>query len=264
MKLSICHLYGDRMNIYGDDGDITTIIKRCQWRGIETEVSLVTVGEKIDPKKFDFYFFGGGQDQQQVTVSEDLHKANGKLLKEAANSGAVMLAICGGYQLLGHYYLTAEGKKLQGAGILNIHTVASKKRMIGNISLVLTYELEKEIKKTYFYSNPQSSILNPLTRLVGFENHSGQTFLGSGIQPLGKIEVGFGNNGDDKTEGAWQNNVFGCYLHGSVLPKNPHFADFLISKALEKNYGKVELKPLDDETEWQAHFSSLARARQTK
>jgi len=250
MTLHICHLYGDRMNIYGDDGNITTLVKRCQWRGIKAEISLVSVGERIDPKKYDFYFFGGGQDQQQVTVSEDLHKANRKLLKEAVNSGAVMLAICGGYQLLGHYYLTAEGKKLTGASVLNIHTVASNKRMIGNISL--------QINKLLAIGCQQSA------KLVGFENHSGQTFLGSGVQPLGKVEVGFGNNGDDKTEGAWQNNVFGCYLHGSVLPKNPHFADFLITKALERNHGKVTLKPLNDELEWSAHFSSLARARQTK
>jgi len=250
MKLNICHLYGDRMSIYGDDGNITTLIKRCQWRGIETKVSLVSVGERIDPKKFDFYFFGGGQDQQQVTVSNDLKNQNSKLLAAAVENGAVILAICGGYQLIGHYYLSQESKKLQGAGILNVHTVASKKRMIGNILL--------QINKQLVISCHQSA------KLVGFENHSGQTFLGSGVQPLGKVEVGFGNNGEDKTEGAWQNNVFGCYLHGPVLPKNPHFADFLIRKSLEKNYGKVELKPLDDQIEWAAHFSSLSRARQTK
>jgi len=252
MKLNICHLYGDRMNIYGDDGDITTLIKRCQWRGIETKVSLVSVGERINPKKFDFYFFGGGQDQQQVTVSNDLKIQNSKLLTDAVANSAVILAICGGYQLLGHYYLTTEGKKLPGAGILNVHTVASKKRMIGNIAI----ELDSRLLTTDYRLRS--------TKLVGFENHSGKTLLGSGIQPLGKVEVGFGNNGDDKTEGAWRDNVFGCYLHGSVLPKNPHFADFLIAMALKRNYGKVVLKPLDDQIEWAAHFSSLTRARQTK
>lgn len=256
MKLNICHLYGDRMNTYGDDGNITTIIKRCQWRGIEAEITLVSVGDKLNPKKFDFYFFGGGQDQQQITVSQDLQKGNGGELKEAVDNGAVVLAICGGYQLLGHYYKPHDRSKLLGINLLDIYTIAGDRRMIGNIII----ELNKELVKI------QHSALSiqHSTKLVGFENHSGQTFLGAKTQLLGKVEVGFGNNGQDKTEGAFLKNVFGCYLHGSLLPKNPHFADFLIAKALEKKNGKVELKPLDDEIEWQTHFSALARARQTK
>jgi len=250
MKLNICHLYGDRMNTYGDDGNITTIIKRCQWRGIEADVTLVSVGDKLSPKKFDFYFFGGGQDQQQITVSADLQKGNGEKLKEAVGEGAVVLAICGGYQLLGRYYIPHDGPKLLGIDLLDIYTIAGDRRMIGNIVVKLTNHLALSTKHS--------------ARLVGFENHSGQTFLGAKTQPLGTVEIGFGNNGQDKTEGAFLKNVFGCYLHGSLLPKNPHFADFLITKALESNYGKIELKPLNDQIEWDAHLSALTRARQIK
>ena len=245
MRLRICHLYGGHMNIYGDDGNIITIVKRCQWRGIETSVETVNIGDKINSDRFDFYFFGGGQDQQQVAVSADLKKTNGKLLKKAVREDAVVFTVCGGYQLMGHYYQPADGSQLAGVGLLDVITIAGRKRMIGNIVI----ELNKQLT-----INSQQS-----TKLVGFENHSGQTFLGRNTKPLGRVIAGFGNNGRDKTEGAWHENVFGCYLHGSVLPKNPHFADFLIERALMRKYGKVNLSKLDDSAEWQTHQSLLTR-----
>lgn len=244
-ELRICHLYGDLMNIYGDDGNIITLQRRASWRGIEPKIFQVTIGDRIDPGFADIYFFGGGQDQQQIAVSADLAKINGKLLEKAVKIGAVVLSVCGGYQLLGKYYKPKKGPRLPGVGLIDAYTVAGDKRMIGNIVI----ELSKQLTV-----NSQQS-----TKLVGFENHSGQTFLGKFAKPLGKVLVGFGNNGKDKTEGAWQGNVFGCYLHGSLLPKNPHFADFLTEIALERRYGKIKLKPLNDTLEWQAHQSILRR-----
>lgn len=254
MELRICHLYADLMNIYGDDGNIITLIKRCNWRDIKTEVGQVTIGDKINPGHFDFYFFGGGQDQQQVAVAADLKKTNGKLLTAAAKNGAAIFTVCGGYQLLGHYYQPQVGDKLPGVGLLDTYTVAGNKRMIGNVVVGLDQELRKAIQRTYKNRDP---ILN----FIGFENHSGQTFLGKNVKPLGKVIKGFGNNGEDGTEGAWQGKVFGCYLHGSCLPKNPHFADFLIKLALERRYGKIKFTPLDDSLEWQAHNSMLKKLR---
>lgn len=239
------------MNTYGDDGNIICLTKRSFWRGIEAKVWQISIGDKINPDKFDLYFFGGGQDQQQAKVAQDLKKINGKFLKKAVLRGAVIFAVCGGYQLLGHYYQPYVGPQLSGVGLLDVITIAGNKRMIGNIVI----EINPELKK--IHNSPFD--IQRSTKLVGFENHSGQTFLGKEAQALGKVISGFGNNGKDKTEGAFAGNVFGCYLHGSVLPKNPHFADFLIQKALERQYGKVELKPIDDSLEWQTHKQLLAK-----
>lgn len=257
MKLRICHLYPDLMNIYGDDGNIICLQKRCVWRGIEAELSQLTIGDKIDPDKYDIYFFGGGQDQQQIAVAEDLKKTNGKLLNKAVGGGAVVFAVCGGYQLLGHYYKPPVGDKLLGIGLLDAYTIAGSKRMIGNIVVELSKELGKSIQTSY--NNRGLSL-----KIIGFENHSGKTFLEKGAEPLGKVVVGNGNNGQDKTEGAFSDTVFGCYLHGSVLPKNPHLADFLIAKALARRYGQVKLEKLNDKLEWTAHEAAVKRAYQTK
>jgi hypothetical protein len=250
MRLQICHLYPDLMNIYGDDGNIICLTRRCQWRGIEVKVDQITIDEKINPDKYDFYFFGGGQDQQQIAVSRDLRKGNGKLLKKAVEQKAVVLAICGGYQLLGHYYQPAQGYMIPGVGILDLFTVAGKKRMIGNVVVELDRQLTINDKQS--------------TKLVGFENHSGQTLLGKRVRPLGKVLKGFGNNGKDKKEGAYHDTVFGCYLHGSILPKNPHFADYLIRLALQRKDSSFNLVPLDDGLEWQAHQAAVTRTYQTK
>lgn len=238
ITLNICHLYPDLMDTYGDKGNITTLIKRCHWRGIKAIVNHITVGDKLNPEIHDIYFFGGGQDRQQVIVGRDL-QSKAKNLKRAINQGSVLLAICGGYQLLQKHFKTLDGTIIKGIGLFNAHTLGSPSRMIGDL-LIETKEYGQ---------------------MIGFENHSGKTYLGKSLKPMGKVIKGFGNNGEDKTEGAVYKNAFGCYLHGSLLPKNPHFADFLITKALERRYGKVKLKPLDDSIEWQAHNAAINRTR---
>jgi CobQ-like glutamine amidotransferase family enzyme len=284
MYLRICHLYPDLMNIYGDRGNIFCLVKRCQWRGIKVAVKEISVGDKINPRRFDFYFAGGGQDRQQIAVSADLQGDKKKVLKEAVEMGVPMLTICGSYQLFGHYFKPFEGPKLPGISIFDAYTVASKKRKIGNIVVQLS-------------ANSYQLTANTL---VGFENHSGNTYISKvnpfdksstssnpesieGLRvdaeqsrsiksqkskvktyPLGKVLIGFGNNGQDKTEGAVYKNVFGCYLHGPFLPKNPHFADYLISLSLKRRYGEIKLKPLEDNLEWQAHQFAIKRARQTR
>lgn len=230
MKLVIGYLYGDLMNIYGDTGNIVCLKKRCEWRGIEVEVINISTDTKLKPRGFDTYFFGGGQDESQITVAEDL-KSKARVLKDEIERGVPLLSICGGYQLLGKYYEPFEGEKLEGVGIFPVFTKASNDRMIGNIV-----------------------IKSEFGELVGFENHSGKTFLDNQAKPLGNVIKGFGNNGEDRTEGCISKNAIGCYMHGSLLPKNPQLADWFIKKALEVKYRKdVELKPLNDALEAKAH-----------
>ncbi len=241
LTMNICHLYPKLMDTYGDKGNIITLVKRCQWRGIEAKVTNISIGQSLSGFNFDFFFFGGGQDRAQVIVGQDL-KTKAKQIKKAVDAGSVLLSICGGYQLLQNYFKTLDGTMIGGIGLFDAHTLGSATRMIGNLLIKL---------------NP---LLN-MTELIGFENHSGKTYLGKSIQPLGTVIKGSGNNGEDKTEGAIYKNAFGCYLHGSLLPKNPHFADYIIAKALERRYGKINLKPLDDSLEWQAYQSAIKIAR---
>lgn len=235
LSINIAHLYPKLLNIYGDWGNVLTIKKRCEWRGIDVNIDSIGLNESIDIKKYDFYFLGGGQDTQQIAVSKELqkHKAS---LEDARDEHAVFLAICGGYQLLGHYYQPHDGDRLLGISLLDAYTIAGDKRFIGNV----TAEAE--------YVSPKT--------LVGFENHSGLTYLQGDTQSMASVTIGNGNNGTDKTEGARYKNVFGTYLHGSFLPKNPHFADYLISLALHKRYREeITLTPLNDEFEVKAHNS---------
>ncbi|MCL4516720.1 MAG: glutamine amidotransferase [Firmicutes bacterium] len=251
MFLRICHLYPDLMNIYGDRGNVIALQKRSQWRGIETEVIQATVGRSYDFRQFDIVFFGGAQDKEQKLVCADLQSASQELqtrqgdsLRMAVEDGAVVLGICGGYQLLGEYFRTGEGEVLPGLGIFDAYTVAGNRRMIGDVV----------VESPFFPGAPQKT-------LVGFENHSGQTFLRNGLQPIGRAVIGNGNNGQDRFEGAVYKNAFGSYLHGSLLPKNPWFADLLIERALERKYGdKVELASLEDDLEILAHDSASKRA----
>lgn len=238
MELTIGYLYPEQMNIYGDFGNITTLTKRLEWRGIKVKVKNINIGTKLRKGEADIYFFGGGQDQNQMEVSKDIfRKEISVILIQDIDRGVPCLSICGGYQLLGQYYKPHNGPKIKGLGILPAYTQASNKRMIGN--LVISSEFGD---------------------LVGFENHSGQTFLENGGEPLGKVLKGFGNNGEDGTEGCIYKNAIGCYLHGSLLPKNPKLADWLIKKALEIKYGKeVELKALNDELENQAHEIAISK-----
>lgn len=235
MELRICHLYARLLNIYGDRGNIITLQQRASWRGIIVEIKTPGIGASLDPDWADIYFIGGGQDKQQIMIAEDLQR-HAHDLNNAANSGVVMLAICGGYQLFGHYYQPHEGPQLKGISLLDAHTIASHRRMIGNVTIQM----------------PDNSTL------VGFENHSGKTFLGKNLAPLGKVIKGNGNNGDDGFEGARDKNVYGTYLHGSLLPKNPDFADQLISQALARRYGQIKLEPLEDSLENDAHRQALA------
>lgn len=232
--LRIAHLYAHFLNIYGDRGNIITLLQRARWRGINATTQAIGLGESIDPDYFDLYFIGGGQDKQQMTIAEDLVK-RAQAIKTAVDNGAVILAVCGGYQLLGHYYKPHEGPELKGISLVDAYTVAGNRRMIGNVIV------KRDDGST----------------LVGFENHSGKTMLGEGVPAIGKVVVGNGNNGDDGREGLAQGTVYGTYLHGSILPKNPQFTDELLKKALARRHGNIELQPLDDEIEAAAHKRAL-------
>ncbi len=238
LKISIAHLYPKLLNLYGDMGNIITLCKRCEWRGIQVEYDEINTGCSIE--EHDLYFIGGGQDKQQLDVAEELYKHKA-FLHEERDKGAVFLGICGGYQLFGHYYQPFDNDKLLGISLIDAYTVAGKKRFIGNVTV-------------------ETDFLSPKT-LVGFENHSGLTYVQGDTKPLGKIIVGCGNNGQDMSEGGRYKNVFGTYLHGSLLPKNPHFADYLIELALEKRYGKkINLAKLDDTLELRTHNSLVGKA----
>lgn len=254
MTLNICHLYPDLMDTYGDRGNILAIQYRCRQRNIKVIYSPLTINDKLSTNYYDLYFFGGGQDKAQEIVGEDL-ASKSEVLKDSVENGAALLSICGGYQLLQKYFKTAEGVKIPGIGLFNAHTEASETRMMDNLLIEITPNLNNKIKSIYQSSN----LAIYQSNLVGFENHSGKTYLEEGTMPLGTVIKGSGNNGEDKLEGAIYKNAFGCYLHGSLLPKNPHFADLLITKALEKKYGNVKLEPLDDAIEWQAHDSAIKR-----
>lgn len=255
-KLTIGYLYPELMNIYGDTGNIICLSKRCEWRGIDVEVKHISVGDSIKKGECDLYFFGGGQDQSQIAVAKDL-KTKAKVLKEEAERGIPFLSICGGYQLLGEYYAPFEGEKLEGVGIFASYTKASNDRMIGNIVVKLSdISLQLSAKK----EKAEDRQLTTDSLIVGFENHSGKTYLKEGAQPLGKVIKGFGNNGEDKTEGIIYKNSIGCYMHGSLLPKNPKLADWLIQKALEVKYDKkVELESLNDSLESKARSAVIQR-----
>ncbi len=232
MELRIGHLYPDQLNIYGDRGNLLTLYRRCQWRGISATVTALDVGVVVDPEAFDLFFMGGGQDSQQIKVCQDLQTVKQEGLKQAAARGAVYLTICGGYQLLGHYYQPHEGDRLPGLSLMDAYTVAGHTRFIGNVVI----------------ERPNGQ------RVVGFENHSGLTTLGPGVTPLGRVITGHGNNGTDGMEGAVFGNLYGTYLHGSLLPKNPELADELIEKALSVRYQEpITLSPLADSLEQRAH-----------
>jgi CobQ-like glutamine amidotransferase family enzyme len=226
------------MNIYGDRGNILTLAQRARWRGLEAEVLPLGKGTAAGMDRVDVFFFGGGQDREQALVFDDLMETKAAALVEAVARGAAVLAVCGGYQLLGHYYRTATGERYPGIGLLDVFTEPGPRRCIGNVVVEANEALG----------------LRPPT-LVGFENHSGRTFLGEGVQPLGRVRTGHGNNGEDGTEGAASGSLFGTYLHGSLLPKNPHLADLIIERALGE-----ALAPLDDSLELAAHQAVLARA----
>lgn len=234
MELKICHLYPDLLNLYGDRGNILCLKKRLEWRSIGCEITELPLGATADMTQFDLFFIGGGQDFEQEVLLGDLAQGKSADIKAAIEDGKTFLAICGGYQMLGQYYETWDGLRCDFIGALDLYTVGSKERMIGN----------------FMFECPPE---NGGCTVVGFENHSGKTRLGSGVSPLGKVLSGFGNNGEDGQEGVRYKNVFGSYSHGPILPKNPAFCDFLIKTALNRKYPGAELEPLSDTLEQMAH-----------
>ena len=238
-ELRVCALYPDLMNIYADRGNLLLLERRCRWRGISFEVQASGLGERLDPDGADLYYIGGGQDRDQELCALDLAEVKRDALHAAAARGAVILAVCGGYQLLGHSYQLGD-RTLPGVGLVDLVTVRSDEpRLIGNVAI----EVE----------------LHPGTRrvLAGFENHGGRTRLGPGATPLGRVLKGHGNNGADGYEGVRRDNVIGTYLHGPLLPKNAWFADWLIATALGID---EPLEPLDDRLEADAHADARRAA----
>jgi hypothetical protein len=232
------------MNIYGDRGNVISLTQRAAWRGIEVEVHGLDVGGRIDAERCDLVFAGGGQDDQQVGVARDLAGPNGQALRELAEDDVPMLLVCGTYQLFGHYFRPGGGAaELRGIGVLDMHTVAGPKRNIGDQVV-------------------ECAVDGTTRTLVGFENHSGQTFLGTDLRPLGRVKSG-GNNGKDGGEGALDRQVHGTYLHGPVLPKNPWLTDRLIEAALRRKGHREPLPPLPSQEEEAAHRHIVERiARQ--
>ena len=237
MKLRVCSLYPELMNIYADRGNMQLLRARCEWRGIGFELAGATLGEGVDPDAHDLFYMGGGQDRDQALCAQDMVETKKEALHAAADRGAVVLAVCGGYQLLGHEY-EMEGERLPGVGLVDLRTVREPgPRLIGNCAI-----------EAVFGDGPRV--------IAGVENHGGRTYLGAGEQPLGRVLKGFGNNGRDGVEGVRRGNVIGTYLHGPLLPKNAWLADRLIALALD-----MDLEPLaDDSLEEAAHQNALHAA----
>ena len=240
MELKICHLYPDLLNLYGDRGNIACMRRRLTWRGIDCAVTELPLGAVDDLTEYDLFFIGGGQDFEQEVLLSDLKSGKDRELKAAIQDGKTVLAICGGYQMLGKYYETWDGVRCDFIDAIDFYTVGSKDRMIGNFAF-------------------RCSEASGGSTVVGFENHSGKTYLGDGVEPLGKILAGGGNNGEDGGEGVRYLNVFGTYSHGPILPKNPAFCDFLLQTALQAKHPDFQLEPLDDGLELAAHDAVLQR-----
>jgi CobQ-like glutamine amidotransferase family enzyme len=238
MELRLCALYPEQMNIYADRGNIILLQRRCEWRGIGFAYEASGPGDSFDPAAHDFFYMGGGQDRDQRIVAADLLRTKREALTQAVDDGAVLLAVCGGYQLLGHGYQLG-GDRIEGLGLADLETVREPgPRLIGNV------EIEVDLGR------------GP-ARLAGFENHGGRTHLGPNATPLGRVIRGFGNNGKDRLEGVRRANMFGTYLHGPLLPKNAWLADRLIQLALARREGSgPELEPLEDALESAAHESA--------
>ena len=242
MELRVLSLYPEQMNIYADRGNIVFLRRRCEWRGIGFSHAGAGVGEAVDPGAADLFYIGGGQDRDQRMVAADLVAGKREALAAAVADGAALLAVCGGYQLLGHSYQLGE-EKLPGLGLADLETVREPgPRLIGNVAIEVDLGGGPRV-------------------LAGFENHGGRTYLGPGAEPLGRVLEGHGNNGRDGLEGVRRDNLIGTYLHGPLLPKNAWLADHLIGLALERRYGsRPELEPLDDALESAAHASARAAA----
>lgn len=234
-EVVIAHLFPRRMNIYGDTGNVITLSRRLQWRSISHRVDLVPVGADYDLLNADIVVAGGGEDTSQIEVARDV-VARSENLHAAVDGGVAFLVVCGTYQLFGRRFIAADGSELPGIGVFDAETVSGDGRMIGNVI-----------------------VDSDFGRLVGFENHGGRTMLAAGQTALGKVVKGNGNNDTTDEEGAVTNNCFGTYLHGSVLPKNPRFADELLMRGMARRHGPVTLEPLDDGVEMAAAQSAAGR-----
>lgn len=243
MQLRLAYFYPSLMNLYGNRGNVQTLALRCRQRGIELLIQEVGIGDQTNMTGFDLAFFGGGHGKEQQKIRQDIFTTKINNLRAAIADGLVTLTVCSGFELFGEYYRPLEGSVLKGIAIFDARTEESKKRAIGDI--IIRSELKSGVTQ----------------ELIGFENHSGRTYLGPGCHPLGRVIRGFGNNGDDNTEGARYLNCFGTYLHGPLLPKNPALADYFLELALERRYGKYDLAPLDDLLENETRRRMLKRIK---
>jgi CobQ-like glutamine amidotransferase family enzyme len=243
-SIRICHLYPRLLSVAGDRGNLLALTRRCAWRGIQSSVTEAEVGETPDFTEFDLILLHGGQDCEMRVAARDLEAKAGSL-RDAIEGGAVVLAVCAGYQLLGKYYAPVDAAPIAGIGVLDAVTEGGSTRFMGHIAVACDVGDGEQ------------------RRLVGYENHSGRTHLGPGAYPLGRVIAGSGNNGEDGFEGARYREVYATYLHGPVLPKNPWLTDHLISAAVLHRYQDAEmrdLKPLEDQTEAEAHAAALRLA----
>jgi lipid II isoglutaminyl synthase (glutamine-hydrolysing) len=241
VKIVLGHLYPDYLNIYADRGNMAVLGRRAAWRGVELDYRAIGLAEQVGVE-FDLLYIGGGQDREQALIAPDL-AAKGEGILRAAAGGTAVLAVCGGYQLLGRFYRDRSGAELPGVGLFPLHTIAGERRMIGDVLL-------------------ECELAGGRRTLAGFENHAGRTFLDDDASPLGRVVAGFGNNGEDGREGCVVGRAVGTYLHGPLLPRNPWLADWLLEQALAHGGDKAPgLEPLADELEAEAHAVSAARAR---
>ncbi len=242
MKIVVGHLYPEYLNIYADRGNIAVLAKRALWRGHELEVRAISAADSIEPGAQDLLYIGGGQDREQALVAHDLARKAEQVLA-AASAGVAVLAVCGGYQLLGRFYRFRDGTELPGVGLFPLHTIAGERRMIGDVLLDCDWAGRT---------------------LAGFENHAGRTYLEPGAEPLGRVVAGFGNDGQSGFEGCRVGRAVGTYLHGPLLPRNPWLADWLLAQAIAHRTGgePPQLEPLDDELERDAQAVSARRARE--
>jgi lipid II isoglutaminyl synthase (glutamine-hydrolysing) len=244
MKIVVGHLYPDYLNIYADRGNLAVFDRRAAWRGHELEVDDIGPGDSLDPKAYDLLYIGGGQDREQALIAPDL-AAKGERIKAAVAGGAALLAVCGGYQLLGRFYRDRSGDELPGVGLFPHHTVAGERRMIGDV--LLECRLDSGSPRT----------------LAGFENHAGRTYLDADAEPLGRVVAGFGNDGESGYEGCRVGRAIGTYLHGPLLPRNPWLADWVLAQAIARRTGDPPtLDVLPDSLEAEAHRVSSTRARE--
>ncbi|MEX2212009.1 MAG: hypothetical protein WD689_09650 [Gaiellaceae bacterium] len=244
MRIVVGHLYPDYLNIYADRGNMAVLAWRAEARGHELEIRPVGVGDPLVAGEHDLLYVGGGQDREQALIAPDL-ASRGDAIREALDGGATLLAVCGGYQLLGRFYRDRAGLELPGAGVFPLETVAGERRMIGDV--LLECDFDPAGRRT----------------LAGFENHAGRTHLDAGAEPLGRVVHGFGNDGSSGHEGIHLGRAIGTYLHGPLLPRNPWLGDWLLSQALAHRLGEPpELEPLPDDLEQRAHEVAAGRARE--